>query len=277
MRGAQKVRVTGCRLVCLSALCFGALYAAATTTGEHLFRYSTHLGKPEMTDGISSPDLSKPTAPQPGAGIAVAAMLKVAPDSAGFPSSPDWEQAPPFRFDADWQGKNADSERSTEARLLWTPATLYIRFVSRYRTLTIFPDADSNGRRDKLWDRDVAEVFLQPDSSIPQRYKEFEVSPNGFWIDLDIAGGGLQNLKSGLHRRVSINESAKTWTAELAIPMNSLVQHFDPHSVWRVNFYRVEGPTEPRFYSAWRPTNTPQPNFHVPERFGYLKFEIPNP
>jgi len=42
--------------------------------------------------------------------------------------------------------------------------------------------------------------------------------------------------------------------------------------VWRVNFFRVEGATEPRFYSAWRPTNTPKPNFHVPEAFGALVF-----
>jgi hypothetical protein len=34
----------------------------------------------------------------------------------------------------------------------------------------------------------------------------------------------------------------------------------------------VEGPSEPRFYSAWRPTNTGQPNFHVPEAFGWLVF-----
>jgi alpha-galactosidase len=42
--------------------------------------------------------------------------------------------------------------------------------------------------------------------------------------------------------------------------------------VWRVNFFRVEGAAEPRFYSAWRPTNTPKPNFHVPEAFGALVF-----
>jgi hypothetical protein len=55
--------------------------------------------------------------------------------------------------------------------------------------------------------------------------------------------------------------------------MKSLTEYFDPASVWRVNFFRVEGPTEPRFYSSWLPTNTPQPNFHIPERFGHLRFE----
>jgi alpha-galactosidase len=62
------------------------------------------------------------------------------------------------------------------------------------------------------------------------------------------------------------------WIAQLALPMKSLVERFDPVATWRVNFYRVEGPSEPRFYSAWQPTGTPVPNFHVPEAFGILIF-----
>jgi len=123
-----------------------------------------------------------------------------------------------------------------------------------------------------LWDRDVAEAFLQPDGSDLRRYKEFEVSPNGFWIDLDIAPGEKHDLKSGLKRRMVLDEGKKIWTAELAIPMKCLMAKFDPTVAWRVNFYRVEGTEEPRFYSAWRPTGTPVPNFHVPEAFGELAF-----
>jgi hypothetical protein len=54
--------------------------------------------------------------------------------------------------------------------------------------------------------------------------------------------------------------------------MKKLTERFVLPTVWRVNFYRVEGASEPRFYAAWRPTNTPQPNFHVPEAFGGLVF-----
>jgi alpha-galactosidase len=204
---------------------------------------------------------------------ALAAPFRDSRDAAGFPPSKAWQSAQPVLFDADWQGKKSDPHRQTEVRVLWTTEFLYLKFVARYRFITVFDDADPGGRRDRLWDRDVAEVFLQPDPAQPRRYKEFEVSPNGFWIDLEITDGALQHLKTGLHRRVSIDEVAKQWTAELAIPMKSLAQHFDPASVWRVNFFRVEGPTEPRFYSSWQPTNTPQPNFHVPERFGFLRFE----
>jgi alpha-galactosidase len=92
------------------------------------------------------------------------------------------------------------------------------------------------------------------------------------WIDLDIAPGEKHDLKSELRRRVTLNEASKTWIAELALPMKALVERFDPAASWRVNFYRVEGPSEPRFYSAWQPTGTPAPNFHVPEAFGTLIF-----
>lgn len=190
----------------------------------------------------------------------------------GFPEEQAWELAPPLRFHSDWQGKNADVQRATEVRLLWTPEFLFLRFEARYRAITVFADAQPSGWRDELWNRDVCEAFLQPPGTTGRNYKEFEVAPNGFWIDLDIVNGEKQDLASGLKRKVAINEEAKTWGAVLALPIRSIVERFDSRAVWRVNFYRVEGQAEPRFYSAWRPTHTPQPNFHVPEAFGALVF-----
>ena len=207
----------------------------------------------------------------------------------------EWESSAPVRFCSDWQGKNADPALETEVRVLWSPATLYVRFVCRYRDLFVFDDSDPNGRRDYLWDRDVAEAFLQPaDSMITgddarrstinyknvekdfdapyARYKEFEIAPNGMWVDLDIIPGGRGDLKSGLTRSVHIDERARIWTAEMAIPMRSLTSKFDPNVRWRANFYRVEGKAEPRSYMAWQPTMAPEPNFHVPEKFGTMRF-----
>jgi alpha-galactosidase len=188
-------------------------------------------------------------------------------------SAPEWQSAQPVRFHSNWQGENPDPGLETEVRVLWSPTFLYLRFVCRYRELSVFEDSDPNGRRDHLWDRDVAEAFLQPDSSVERRYKEFEVAPNGMWIDLDISPSGLADLKSGMTRSVHVDAQRKIWTAELAIPMRSLATHFDPNKIWRANFYRVEGKTEPRQYLAWQPTHTPQPNFHMPEAFGILRFE----
>jgi len=214
-------------------------------------------------------DEHKPTVSEQ---TAVAVRMRENLDAEEFPKPSAWGLAKALRYDADWQGKNADPERETEVRLLWTADTLYLRFRAKFRTITIFADAEPNGRRDQLWDRDVVEVFLQPDPSNRGRYKEFEVSPNGMWIDLDIMPGEKHDLKSGLRRRVIVTEASKTWIADMAIPMKCLVDRFDTGAAWRVNFYRVEGATEPRFYSAWRPTGTAVPNFHVPEAFGQLIF-----
>jgi alpha-galactosidase len=204
---------------------------------------------------------------------AIAVHFTGQPDAEGFPAEPVWGNTRAIQFDHDWQGKHADPRRETEVRLLWTREALYLRFLVHYWSITVFPDAEPNGRRNQLWDRDVVEVFLQPAVADSRRYREIEVSPNGFWIDLDIAPGEKRDLKSGLKRRVRIDEKNKTWRAELALPMKSLTARFEPSAAWRVNFYRVEGASEPRFYSAWRPTETPAPNFHVPEAFGKLVFE----
>jgi alpha-galactosidase len=174
-------------------------------------------------------------------------------------------------------------------RVLWSPETLYLRFVCRYRELFLFDDSGPNGRRDQLWDRDVAEAYLQPPefqaNSSPQpdgqvsagrfyaSYKEFEIAPNGMWIDIDISPSGPADLNSGLNRSVHVDTFKKIWAAELAIPVNAATANFDPGLAWRANFFRVEGKTEPRSYMAWQPTHTPQPNFHIPEAFGVLKFE----
>ena len=189
-----------------------------------------------------------------------------------FPSPSEWNRAEPVAFCHDWQGRNPDPRRETEVRLLWSEDSLFVRFACRYRTLDVFQDADPNGRRDQLWDRDVAEVFLQPDRFGEKFYKEFEVSPNGMWLDLDISPQGLAHIASGMRSRVVLDEKASAWIAELTIPMSAITSNFDPAQPWRVNFFRCEGLDPQRFYSAWQPTETSEPNFHVPQKFGWLRF-----
>jgi len=203
---------------------------------------------------------------------AFAVRIAGAVDAEGFPPERAWETAPPVCFNTDWQGKNADRQRETQVRLLWNEEFLFLRFDARYRSITVFEDAGPSGRRDGLWDRDVCEVFLQPPGFEAHAYKEIEVAPNGLWIDLEIAPGEKRDLQSGLRRRVNIDEAQRQWRAVLALPMRSVVERFEMPAVWGVNFFRVEGAAEPRFYSAWRPTNTPEPNFHVPDAFGALVF-----
>jgi alpha-galactosidase len=235
-------------------------------SGSLVLRASGDRNTTDNNMNLSSSDNPKSTP------TAIALRLTDKPDSEGFAAKSAWEKAAAYPFDQDWKGENANPQRATEVRLLWTPETLYLRFLCKYQTIFVFPDARADGWRYELWERDVAETFLQPDATDPFVYREFEVSPNGYWIDLAVSHGKIEELHSGLRRRVVMDEKAKTWTAELAIPMKFLTAQFDPKHSWRANFYRIEGETEPRFYAAWSPTFSPKPNFHVPSAFGTLEF-----
>ena len=198
----------------------------------------------------------------------IAARVRTALDAEGFPT--DWRSATPVVFCHDWQRRNADPQRETEVRILWSPDQLFLQFRARYRNLYTFPNA--NSRQDELWDRDVAEVFLQPPHQSGRNYAEFEISPNGDWLDLAIENGKLRHLHCNMRSRVAVCADQNLWTAELSLPIAVIDPHFDPHRGWRVNFFRIEGAEPNRFYSSWKPTNTEHPNFHVPEAFGTLQF-----
>ncbi len=199
-----------------------------------------------------------------------AAKLRSPVTSTGFPAADAWESATPVSFCADWQGHNPDPERQTEARVLWEPATLFVKIAARYRSLYTYPNRDQ--RQDELWNRDVAEFFLQPAGQTGHNYAEFEISPNGDWLDLKIAGPETLDLNCAMKSRVDVRVPEKLWTAEIAIPMHCLTTSFDPKLPWRVNFFRVEGAEPERFYSSWQPTNSAKPNFHIPEAFAALTF-----
>jgi alpha-galactosidase len=201
----------------------------------------------------------------------IASELETPLSAEGFPTTSEWARAAAVTFSTDWRGEHADPQRETQARLLWSHEYLFIRFVCRYRGIYVFED--SNSRRDGLWERDVAEIFVRPPQDALRHYREFEISPNGDWLDLDIDHGQKRILFCSMKSRVAIDPDACVWSADLALPINCLSTKFDPGDVWKLNLFRIEGREPTRFYSAWQPTHTPQPNFHIPEAFGELHFK----
>jgi hypothetical protein len=60
------------------------------------------------------------------------------------------------------------------------------------------------------------------------------------------------------------------WSALLTIPLAALCAGPIPGR-WRANFYRIDrGATDE--FTAWSPTFAEPPDFHLPERFGILRF-----
>jgi alpha-galactosidase len=192
-------------------------------------------------------------------------------DGKGLPVKSAWEKALPVVYCSDWRGQNSDSQLETRARMLWSQEFVFIQFLCRYRELYVYDEG--NCRRDELWDRDVAEIFIRPPEDKLRHYREFEISPNGNWLDLDIDHGEKRILYCNMKSRVTVDSDKRVWNAEMAIPVHCLTSAFDPRAVWRINLFRIEGREPGRFYSSWQPTNTPKANFHVPEVFGELHFQ----
>ena len=192
------------------------------------------------------------------------------------PNSAQWKSAPHIVADGDTFGKPVPGHR-TEIRLRWTNLNLYVLYICPYQTLYSKPDPVTAAETNKLWNWDVAELFIGSDLKNIYRYKEFEISPHGEWVDLDIdrknplpEGGWLWN--SAFQSKARIDEAGKTWYGEMQIPF-SAISPKPPKAgqEFRVNFYRMQGPGPDRVKISWQPTK--QPGFHVPEAFGILKLE----
>src|SRR5436190_1614315 len=101
------------------------------------------------------------------------------------PAAAHWKSVQPVIADRDRYGKPVPSHR-TEIRTRWTNEHLYILFVCPYEKLYLKPSPSTTTETNKLWDWDVAEVFIGSDFEHIGKYKELQVSPQGEWVDLDI-------------------------------------------------------------------------------------------
>ncbi len=190
------------------------------------------------------------------------------------PQARPWREAPAVFAENGPRGEPVPGHR-TEIRSRWTGDNIYFLFICPYQELNLKPNPSQTTETNQLWNWDVAEVFVGSDFKQITRYKEFEISPQGEWVDLDIdrvnplpEGGWLWN--SGFGARARIDAVHKIWYGEMRIPWRS-IDNRPPASglELRINFYRCQGREPGRKFIAWQPTG--EPNFHVPKAFGLLK------
>ena len=187
------------------------------------------------------------------------------------PQSPFWRNILPIFFEGDTYGQQVAPLR-TEVRSRWTDSSLYLLFICPYQDLNLKPSPQTRTDTSQLWNWDVAETFIGSDFQHIRRYKEFELSPQGDWLDLDIDldqphhDGSKWN--SGFETAARIDHDKKIWYGAMRIPF-AAIDPQSPHvgSRLRINFFRSQGASHQLL--AWQ---TPMgPSFHVPERFGILE------
>lgn len=188
-----------------------------------------------------------------------------------------WKHAKWVEFDNDASGKSHYPEATTRVASLWTETYVYFAFSSRYDSLNIYEREDPKPERWQLWDRDVVEVFLNPQPERVNHYFEFEVAPNNQWIDLEIDKTkdpfNDASWNSGFEHATRIDSQHHVWTTEMRIPLTAMnVKGPLPGTLWRANFFRAagKGTDDRRKFLAWSVIPEGR-TFHVPTRFGILR------
>jgi hypothetical protein len=145
--------------------------------------------------------------------------------------------------------------------------------------------ASMRERDSDLWREDVVEVFLSPENET--RYFELEVSPLGTLFDalIESPDGHRATMTTGrdwncaglravIRRERTGSSSLVQMHTLVIIPLASLSRKYPAEGdEWRVNFYRIDRSSAGDEYAAWSPTFVDPPDFHLPSRFGILRFE----
>ena len=187
-----------------------------------------------------------------------------------------WEKAKDVVIDRYWSGEKAPHGRRFKAKLLWSDAALYVRFeANQTEPLIVSEKANTKTKTRGLWDRDVCEIFLAPDKNELRKYFEFEIAPNGEWIDLGIYQKTDERItdwdyNSGMQSAARI-EKDKVVMA-IKVEWKAFGKTPKAGDVWLGNILRCVGKEPTRGYLTWQPTFTKEPSFHVPEAFGDFQF-----
>jgi len=177
-------------------------------------------------------------------------------------------------------------ESFAQAKMAWSPMGLYLLYEVKDRHIWGTYQNDD----DPLYDEEVVEVFLAPGQEVPKKYFEFQFSPNhvkfdakiynptgdredpGFIVDV---GWNCQGLKYAQTFDIaSENNEFKvgTWWTEAFIPWQSMeIGDIFLGTILRANLFRIDGYPKQNSFQAWQPTLKDPPDFHVPEKFGFIE------
>lgn len=188
-----------------------------------------------------------------------------------------WENCVSIPIKHYWSGEAAPESRHALVKACWTNESLNVRFVCQQQEPLIVTSSPVLDRKTLgLWERDVCEVFVAPDTSESWRYFEFEAAPSGEWIDLGLivtASGRITDweFSSGMSNAARLDQGKLQIIIQ--IPWSNVLPRPEEGVEWRANFFRCVGLHPTERYLAWLPTRSAEPNFHVPDAFGTLRFE----
>jgi hypothetical protein len=148
-----------------------------------------------------------------------------------------------------FRGNSRAAIPTTEVRLLQDDANLYVAFKCADQDICSYSAVDD----DPLYEGDVVEVFIRPDTS-KATYYEFIVAPSGAMYDArnlergPKIGGEYKYWNSAARRAATVcgtegdaDDKDKGYTVEMAIPWTAFdVATRSDNADWRIGLFRCD-------------------------------------
>jgi len=176
-------------------------------------------------------------------------------------------------------------KQGTVVRVLYDDESIYLRFRCEDRHIYA-ETTELNGR---VYEDSCVEFFATIDP---------EAGPDYFNLEINCCGQILMGFGPDCYQRTPITPQLASririetslagptkvespgdngWWVAVAVTFEMLSEFASqpvspaPGTIWRANFYRCGGRTDPQ-YACWNHVDAPEPDFHRPEFFGELIF-----
>lgn len=176
---------------------------------------------------------------------------------------------------------------SVQAKMMYDSINLYVIFRVNDKFVRCLV-TEYNG---PVYEEPAVEFFFSPDPENPGKYFNLEINCGGTPLMQynDFTAKTQNFIKAEDIKKIEIAHSLPqvvdpeisepvTWTIEYSIPLAMLEKYAKviypkPGIEWRANFYKIAEKGSSVHFLTWSVVDNPEPNFHLPQFFGKLKFE----
>jgi hypothetical protein len=192
-----------------------------------------------------------------------------------------WANAAAIEFVFPWEFQTG-AKQKTHARLLWDDENLYVGYECDDTDIV----AVYGERDDPTYKDDAVEIFINPNPDQTGAYFGLEMNVRAVLYDYLSHNSAkyvfkrfnMQGVKLATFIQGTLNvrgDKDKGWSLEVAIPWINFEEVAKPPvngTVWTAALNRWDGVEPNRRLSMWSDPLQPNPNPHVPARFGQLVF-----
>jgi hypothetical protein len=198
----------------------------------------------------------------------------------------EWKKIETIKIE-NYMGTVSPFKPRVEAKMIYDTDNVYVIFRVKDRFVkSAVTEYNGNVSGDSC-----VEFFFAPDTEAPLKYFNLEINAGGTPLIFYISKPWTEfvKLEAPEIKQIEIAHSLPsvvdpeitepvTWTIEYRIPLSMLkkfsnVTNPAPGVLWKANFYKTGSRTSNPNYLTWNFVDNPNPNFHLPQFFGVLKFQ----